>query len=158
MISLFIYFLCPEAGLEEGPNHAEAPERDIAPSKPLPSTCRTPQRKHKKADSHHHKKKYDYSRSRKKTKRSPSSSHSPHNKYNSSSSSDSSEGSAFSSSVSPSTKKRRKTPHFQYRVGEKIGHKYRVTRLLGTGTFGRVMEGRYEGRYYAIKVTLGQVR
>ncbi len=37
-------------------------------------------------------------------------------------------------------------------MGEKIGHKYRVTRLLGTGTFGRVVEGRNDGRYFAIKV------
>lgn len=51
-----------------------------------------------------------------------------------------------------------KTPHFQYRVGEKLGHKYKVTRLLGTGTFGRVVEGRYDGRFFAIKVNMRQVR
>ena len=43
-------------------------------------------------------------------------------------------------------------------MGEKIGHKYKVTRLLGTGTFGRVVEGVADGQSYALKVTLGQVR
>jgi len=57
----------------------------------------------------------------------------------SSSSSTSSYSSDASSSISSSTRKRRNTPHYKYKAGEKLGHKYKVTRLLGTGTFGRVL-------------------
>lgn len=57
----------------------------------------------------------------------------------SSSSSSSSYSSDASSSISSSTRKRRNTPHYKYKAGEKLGHKYKVTRLLGTGTFGRVL-------------------
>lgn len=33
-----------------------------------------------------------------------------------------------------------------------IGYKYKVVGLLGTGTFGRVVEGRCNGRSFGIKI------
>lgn len=71
----------------------------------------------------------------------------------SSSSSSSSSSNSGSRSVSSSTRRRRNTPHFKFKIGEKLGHKYKVTRLLGTGTFGRVVEARYKEAAYAVKVS-----
>ena len=55
---------------------------------------------------------------------------------------------------SGSTEKRRNAAHYHYQRGEKIGYKYRITGVLGDGTFGRVLKGEYEGKYFAIKVTM----
>ena len=41
--------------------------------------------------------------------------------------------------------------HYDFRVGEEMGG-YRVTRQLGEGTFGRVVEAQRKGRKFAIKV------
>jgi serine/threonine protein kinase len=38
--------------------------------------------------------------------------------------------------------------------GELLNGNYRVTKLLGEGTFGRVVEAQANGRKYAIKVIL----
>lgn len=44
-------------------------------------------------------------------------------------------------------------PHYKFKKNEIIGKKYRVTKLLGDGTFGRVVEAEYKGELFAVKVT-----
>ena len=120
----------------------------IAKSTSFSSTHRTPKKVYKHRD-----------RSRRKRPKRSYHRRSDHeSSYSSPSSRSLLSSSSQSSSVSYSTRQRRKTPHFKYRVGETIGHRYRITRLLGTGTFGRVLEARYDGNLYAIKVTFWQVR
>jgi dual-specificity kinase len=42
--------------------------------------------------------------------------------------------------------------HYQFQIGEVLDGIYEITKLLGEGTFGRVVEGRRNNKLYAIKV------
>lgn len=61
----------------------------------------------------------------------------------------------FASNSRPTPSNQTKTStsndHYEFKAGE-VMEGYKVTRQLGEGTFGRVLEGEKKGRRYAIKV------
>lgn len=55
------------------------------------------------------------------------------------------------SSLSPAARRHR-VQHYRLKIGEMLDKRYKVKKLLGDGTFGRVVECKYKDKIYAVKV------
>ena len=144
-----ISFIIVIHGLKETPQRSQRLPRLLQSLKV--SCCRCRSRHHRNKHKYRHSISYSSDRDHKYER---STHHRHHKKYNHYERKKN-HSNSYSYSPSRSYSSRSRSPsksHYKFRVGEYLGRKYKVIRLLGDGTFGRVVEAERDRKIYAVKV------